>query len=92
MVVIDHHENVRMSAQASALSLGPQLLRPEYDANIVNRNSRPADYETWLDVRVKDVESLQQLLRPFPAEEMEAVQVGTHVNSARNEGPLCLAS
>jgi putative SOS response-associated peptidase YedK len=30
------------------------------------------------------------LLRPYPAEEMEAVPVGRYVGNVRNEGPQCL--
>jgi len=41
----------------------------------------------WLDPENTATEALQQLLQPYPAEEMRAYPVGTLVNSAKNEGP-----
>jgi putative SOS response-associated peptidase YedK len=34
---------------------------------------------------------IHALLRPYPAEAMEAVPVGSYVNNPRNEGTQCLA-
>jgi putative SOS response-associated peptidase YedK len=34
---------------------------------------------------------LERMLRPYPADEMEAVPVSGYVNNARHEGPECLA-
>ena len=51
----------------------------------------PANYGTWLDPTTP-AEALQALLRPYPAEEMTAVPVGSFVSNPRNEGPQCLAS
>ena len=45
----------------------------------------PADYELWLDPDVRDPERLAALLRPFPAEEMEAIPVSPRVNSPNND-------
>ena len=45
----------------------------------------------WLDPENAKTEALQQLLRPYPAEEMRAYPVSTRVNSARNEGPELIA-
>jgi putative SOS response-associated peptidase YedK len=51
----------------------------------------PSDYAAWLDPTTPP-DVLQALLRPFSAEGMEAVSVGSYVSNARNEGPQCLAS
>ena len=50
-----------------------------------------ADYGTWLDPTTP-AEALQALLRPYPAEAMVAVPVGSFVSNPRHEGPECLAS
>jgi putative SOS response-associated peptidase YedK len=42
-----------------------------------------ADVERWLDSGTKDV---ADMLRPFPAERMEAFAVSTKVNDVRNQG------
>jgi putative SOS response-associated peptidase YedK len=39
---------------------------------------------------VQDVERLQPLVRPFPAEEMTAYAVSTVVNNPRNETEKCV--
>lgn len=50
----------------------------------------PADFDTWLDAREHPVEEAQGLLRPFPEESMKYYQVSTHVNSPKNDDPLCI--
>jgi hypothetical protein len=49
-----------------------------------------ADFVAWLDPRTPAAD-LHTLLRPYPAEAMEAVPVGHYVGNPRNEGPRCLA-
>jgi putative SOS response-associated peptidase YedK len=49
------------------------------------------EYARWLDSKNEDVEELQELLRPYPAEEMAAFPITTFVNSPRNDGPECIA-
>ena len=44
----------------------------------------PADATRWLDPRVSDA---NDLLKPYPADEMTAYPVSMRVNSSRNEGP-----
>ena len=44
----------------------------------------PSDAPRWLDRSEHDV---HDLLRPYPAEEMNAYRVGTRVNSAQNDDP-----
>jgi putative SOS response-associated peptidase YedK len=48
------------------------------------------DYAEWLDKAVRTPESLNHLLRPFPAELMEAHAVSTLVNSPANDRPECI--
>jgi putative SOS response-associated peptidase YedK len=50
----------------------------------------PEDYETWLgDSSLMN--SLQHLLMPYPADEMEIFQVNSEVNNPKNDSPSCLA-
>jgi putative SOS response-associated peptidase YedK len=49
------------------------------------------DFAAWLDPAMPAV-TLHALLRPYPAEEMAAIPVGSYVSNPRNEGPQCLAS
>ena len=39
-------------------------------------------YDQWLDPSATNAESLQELLQPFPADEMEAFPVSRAVNRA----------
>jgi putative SOS response-associated peptidase YedK len=48
----------------------------------------PGDFGAWLDPDA-GLQKLKQLLRPY-AGDLEAVAVGTFVNSARHERPRCL--
>ena len=50
----------------------------------------PDHFETWLDVESQNIERLQNLLKPYPAEKMSCYLVGPYVNNPRNEGPACL--
>ena len=47
-------------------------------------------YDAWLDPEMQDAATLAPMLRPFPADEMEAVPASEYVNNARHEGPECL--
>jgi putative SOS response-associated peptidase YedK len=47
--------------------------------------------ERWLDPTVREPEALLPLLRPYPAEEMQARPVSRLVNDPRNEGAALLA-
>jgi putative SOS response-associated peptidase YedK len=48
-------------------------------------------YDLWIDRKVQEPAELAPVLRPYPAEEMRAFQVGRAVNDPRNDGPGCLA-
>ena len=50
----------------------------------------PNAYSLWLDPTVHDVEPLQTLRRPHPAEEMTAYAVSTRVNNPANDTPACV--
>ena len=50
----------------------------------------PKNYETWLQDS-PSMNSLQHLLMPYPADEMEIFQVSSEVNSPKNDSPSCLA-
>ena len=57
------------------------LLRPIHDRMPVILD--PADYAAWLDPENRDAEALAQLLKPYPAGQMEAVPVSRRVNSPK---------
>ncbi len=50
-----------------------------------------AAWETWLDPRINQIDTLAPLLRSFPAEKMTALAVSPRVNNTRHEGPDCCA-
>ena len=50
----------------------------------------PAAYEQWLDPAEQRPQSLQPLLAPYPAEQMEAHAVSREVNSPKNDYPALL--
>jgi len=52
---------------------------------------RPADFDRWLDREPTDQPPID-LLRPFPAEEMEAFEVSKDVGSVKNNSPELLNS
>ena len=49
------------------------------------------DFDSWLDPSNNDKDLLQELIRPYPADEMEAYPISTLVNSPRNDVPDCIA-
>ena len=48
------------------------------------------DFDRWLDHANQSAEGLDSLLRPYPAEVMEAYPVDARVNHLRFEDPACL--
>jgi putative SOS response-associated peptidase YedK len=46
-------------------------------------------WDTWLDPDVDDADVLGSLLLPYPAAEMDAYPVSTHVNKPANDDPSC---
>ncbi|GAB4366268.1 MAG: SOS response-associated peptidase [Deltaproteobacteria bacterium] len=51
----------------------------------------PAEYDRWLSAPPGEAHSLLALLRPFPAREMEAWEVGLWVNRPENDSPDLIA-
>ncbi|MFI4860927.1 MAG: SOS response-associated peptidase [Phycisphaerales bacterium JB063] len=47
----------------------------------------PADYDRWLALDVQGPSNIADLLRPFPADRMEAWPVGSEVGSVKNDRP-----
>jgi putative SOS response-associated peptidase YedK len=52
----------------------------------------PEDYALWLDPDFDEKEPLTTLLKPYPAEAMEAYPVSRRVNSPSNNQPGCIES
>ncbi|MEH2331811.1 SOS response-associated peptidase [Nostoc sp.] len=50
----------------------------------------PQDYDLWLDSQVQTAQTLQQLLRPYPAPAMIAYPVSTLVNNSRHNSSECI--
>lgn len=48
-------------------------------------------YDLWLDPAFRDVKALEDILKPFPASEMEKLAVSNRVNSVKNDDPECAA-
>jgi putative SOS response-associated peptidase YedK len=48
----------------------------------------PEDHERWLDPSRAEG---RQLLKPYPAAELETVAVNPRVNSPQNDDPECIA-
>jgi len=51
----------------------------------------PARFEEWLEPAAMPPDRLQEVLAPYPAEQMEAYPVSTYVNKPSNDGPECIA-
>jgi len=65
-----------------------ELLEPIHDRMPVI--VAPEHWEAWLDPELDEPESLQEILRTYPAERMRAHPVSTHVNKPANDDPECI--
>jgi putative SOS response-associated peptidase YedK len=65
-----------------------ELMRPIHDRMPVLLPHE--SWDPWLDPAVSDVERLRALLRPAPADTMEAIPVSRRVNDPRNDDAACL--
>ncbi|MEK4359007.1 SOS response-associated peptidase [Paenibacillus sp. FSL M7-1455] len=65
-----------------------ELMEPIHDRMPVIL--RQEDELRWVQRGAADPRELQQLLVPYPADEMEAYPVSTAVNSVKNDSPLCI--
>jgi putative SOS response-associated peptidase YedK len=61
-----------------------EVLKPVHDRMPVILH--PETYDQWLDDDLRVVESLKELLGPYPASEMTSYPVSAQVNSPRNQG------
>lgn len=61
-----------------------EVLRPVHDRMPVILH--PDDYSLWLDHDVRKLEMVEDLLRPYPADEMDSYPVSTLINSPRSQG------
>ena len=50
----------------------------------------PEEFDTWLDPENNDIGALQDLLRPWPDDDIEYYRVSTDVNSVRNNSEQLL--
>jgi putative SOS response-associated peptidase YedK len=50
----------------------------------------PDAYQMWLEPDMKDTDYLKSLLQPYPADEMDAYEISTLVNSPKNDNPSIL--
>jgi len=50
----------------------------------------PKDYDAWMDPANENPRTLDYLLHPYPASEMETYPVSRHVNNPRNDDPACI--
>jgi len=50
----------------------------------------PEHYDLWLNPEVQQPDTLQPLLRPYAAEDMDAYPVSRYVNSPGNDSPKCI--
>ena len=64
------------------------LLRPIHDRMPVI--VRPEDYSRWLDPTITEPGPLAPLLKPLPADAMEAIPIGTRVNNVKMDDPSCI--
>lgn len=48
------------------------------------------DYEAWLDPDQADPETLNRMMKPYPAGLMAGHPVGTWANDPNHDGPLCI--
>src|SRR3954471_4293423 len=51
----------------------------------------PEHYAQWLDPDNREVEALMRLVRPYPAQRMQAWPVSTRVNQRQNDEPALLS-
>jgi putative SOS response-associated peptidase YedK len=67
-----------------------ELMKPIHERMpvIIPREQR----DNWLDPTAGDQRRLLEMLRPYPAAEMEAYPVSKHVNAPGNNSPLCIKS
>jgi putative SOS response-associated peptidase YedK len=82
------HDNQTVES-CSILTTEPKdVTRPIHDSKPVIVG--PAHYADWLDATASGTAATCGFLSPYPAGEMVAVPVSTHVNNPRNNDPACV--
>lgn len=51
----------------------------------------PDEYDLWLDAEFENRAKLEEMLRPYPGDDLEAYPVSTLVNKPQNDAPQCVA-
>jgi putative SOS response-associated peptidase YedK len=64
------------------------LMKPIHDRMPVILSSQ--DWATWLATETTDAQTLQNLLKPYPAADMTAWPVSLMVNNARHDAAACI--
>jgi putative SOS response-associated peptidase YedK len=83
----EHNDEVISSCTIITTEPNP-LIKPVHHRMAVML--QPDDYDLWLTSDPGDLYPLIDLLKPFPAEEMEVYPVSTTVNNARHDAPDCI--
>jgi putative SOS response-associated peptidase YedK len=65
-----------------------EVMRPLHDRMPVILDA--ADFGRWLDPTLHNSDDVQPLLKPCPADWLQAIPVSTHVNNPRNEDAGCI--
>jgi putative SOS response-associated peptidase YedK len=74
---------------ACILTTQPNLLvKPIHDRMPVILSSD--SYQVWLNEKEVQPADLQELMKPYPDEAMQAYPVSTYVNSPKNNSPQCI--
>ena len=65
-----------------------ELMRPLHDRMPVILD--PSEFDRWLDPTLHNSDDVQPLLKPCPADWLQAVPISTHVNDPRHEDSRCV--
>jgi len=66
-----------------------EVLKPVHERMPVILKTR--NYDEWLDTKVKDTSRLRELLKPYPAKEMDSHAVSKSVNIPDSDSPELIA-
>lgn len=83
------HEGDWLQSCTILTTAANELMQPLHDRMPVILP--PEQYERWLDPEQRDADALQELMAPFPAQQMAAYPVSRAVNKVGNDGPDLVA-
>lgn len=83
----DEEEDTTLETCALLTTEPNQMVEPIHDRMPVILP--PEDYDKWLSASGTDRE-LKSLLKPYPADQMEAYPVRSYVNNPENDDPRCV--